>query len=34
MLTYVPAIIALWVAFDLFVVLLMGVASHRSPEGE
>jgi hypothetical protein len=32
--TYVPATIALWLAINLFVVLLMGVASNRSPAAE
>ena len=32
--TYVPATIALWLALNLFVVLLMGVASNRSPAAE
>lgn len=31
MLTYLPATIALWLAFDLLVVLLIGAASHRAP---
>jgi hypothetical protein len=32
--TYVPATIALWLAFNLFVVLLMGVVSNRLPAAE
>jgi Flp pilus assembly protein protease CpaA len=35
MLTYVPAAIALWLAFNLFVVLWLGGGeSHRSPDVE
>jgi hypothetical protein len=34
MLTYLPAAIALWLAFNLFVVLLLGSDAARRPPND